>query len=345
MTKETLLFLSVNNGSDMRIVKEVKTLSGQYNIIYIGLGIDNKNIFAEEYCEHYSIVKGAIKSPISILKYIFKIRKSIKNNNIKKIHVVDEQLLFLIFPLLNNKHVVLDIFDSIFLKFNKPNNKLLFIKRFLYSFSSAIIVTDQNRKDLLPDFAKSKATVIPNVPFRRTYAPKVRDEKLLTICHFGSLVRDRGSEFALNLLKHNNNIKVICAGWVQDDFTKDLLEHPNVEYLGVRKQYEINDYLSIHGDYLLAIYPTSNINNINASPNKIYDSIQTRTPIIMNEGIRVSRFVKDNGIGHVVGLDAEIDYARLGAKLRETRTSYRFEDKLLEENCWDNYEESLLKLY
>ena len=53
-------------------------------------------------------------------------------------------------------------------------------------------------------------------------------------------------------------------------------------------------------------YEPSNQNNINASPNKIYDAIQTNTPIIINNEVKVAAFVKRKNIGVI--LDSFYDY-------------------------------------
>jgi hypothetical protein len=103
--------------------------------------------------------------------------------------------------------------------------------------------------------------------------------------------------------------------------------------------------LSVHGDYLLAIYPGDNVNNVNASPNKIYDAIHTRTPLIMNRGIGVAETVSALGIGYVFEHGQDIDYRGLSETLYENRHGYRFSDALIAESCWENYEERLLSLH
>ena len=66
----------------------------------------------------------------------------------KKLHVVNEQTWFLIFQTFFYK-TVLDIYDSFFLKINKPNNKFILLKLLVYGTVNKIIVTDNNRLKLI----------------------------------------------------------------------------------------------------------------------------------------------------------------------------------------------------
>ena len=53
-------------------------------------------------------------------------------------------------------------------------------------------------------------------------------------------------------------------------------------------------------DYILSVYAPLNENNINASPNKIYDAIQTETPVIINAEVKISDWVRTKRIGFIL---------------------------------------------
>lgn len=347
--KKKILYLCINDGSDMRINKEIKTLNERYDVVFLGVGTKKDSSFIIEYCSESFFVSGNHKSPLTLLKFIFYLLRILSKRKISFVHVVDEQLYMVLFPFLIGKVVVLDVFDSIFLKWNKPKEQMKWLKRILYSSVKNIIVTDENRQSLLPKFAIKKSVVIPNVPFKETELLSInkitKSEDELVICYFGSLLKDRGSEFIYNLLVADDRIKVKCAGWVCDSYSEKLINHRNVDYLGVKKQIEVNKILKTEGDYLLAIYPCNNLNNINASPNKIYDSIHTKTPIIMNSEIIVSSMIREMNLGYVVEKSIEHNYKKIALDLFRLRSSYVIEDELIDKFCWDNYESALLKLY
>lgn len=86
-------------------------------------------------------------------------------------------------------------------------------------------------------------------------------------------------------------------------------------------------------------------NNINASPNKIYDSIHTKTPVIINHDIIVSEFVRKMNTGFIVDINAEANYIVLAEKLVKKKNNLSFTDTLISEYCWEKYENILLKFY
>lgn len=345
MNKPKLLYICINDGSDTRINKEIVSLSKKNEIFFLGIGKKTKSSFILNYVKNYNFIEGKKFSIITYLKLIKTLVSIIFKEKVINLHVVDEQLLIVILPFVFFKKITLDIFDSLFLKLNFPNEKCIFLKWLIYKPVKTIIVTDENRFTLLPIFAQKKSIIIPNVPNKKKYNLKKTDNEYITICYFGSLIKERGSEFIANLLDYNKNIKIIAAGWIYDNYTGKLFENQNIRYIGIKKQEEINSILSEEGDYLLSIYPCNNLNNIYASPNKIYDSIQTETPLIINSGVKVSEFVKIQNIGYVINNNEIIDYEELINNLFKNRKKYQFSEVLKNRYCWENYEELLLEIY
>ena len=237
-------------------------------------------------------------------------------------------------------HVSL-IIDAIDKVKDKNNYRVLFSA---HGLPKKIIVTDENRFNLLPKFAQKKAIVIPNVPNFFKHNVKNISNDYLTICYFGSLHKDRGTNFLENLMAHDDQLKVIAAGWINDDYTKSFIENPRVNYLGIRRQRDVNTILAKEGDYLLSIYPLKNTNNIYASPNKIYDAIQTKTPVIINKEILVSSLVEKLNIGYVIENFQCIDYGILINELKDKKKTYSFDDELIHEYTWEKYESKILNL-
>ena len=67
---------------------------------------------------------------------------------------------------------------------NKPRNKWKVIKKFIYYPCNKIIVTDTNRKELMPDFVQEKVYVIENYPFRIKKKITKKSNSKLTIFIF-----------------------------------------------------------------------------------------------------------------------------------------------------------------
>ncbi|MCZ4336717.1 hypothetical protein [Shewanella colwelliana] len=341
---KNLLYLCTNDGSDMRVCKEVRTLSQSFNIYYVGSYGDGDS-FCKDMCHEYITIKGKQKSILFILKYWFTILRLFFSTRFTSIHVVEEQLYFVLLPLLFYRNVTIDIFDSIFLKLDKPKEKLWIIKKIVYGSVKNIIVTDEHRKQLLPSFAREKAHVIPNVPFSSDFEVKSknRTSSKLTLFLFGSIAKNRGAQFVSELLDVDEDVDCVCAGWLADDFSKEFLKRPRVTYLGVTSQYEINHYLAKNDGYLVAIYPLINLNNVYASPNKIYDAIHTETPLIINKGVLVGDFVAKENIGVICDTEQNpVDIIRLLLSKKHTFTFSKEHKKFF---CWENFEGILRGLH
>ena len=92
----------------------------------------------------------------------------------------------------------------------------------------------------------------------------------------------------------------------------------------------------------MSCYPENNINNIYASPNKIWDALACGKPIIINDGAKISSFVKENNLGIVINYNnfkSEDLYNKM----------LSFKKKLIQidksKYLWDNYENTLIGLH
>lgn len=335
-----VLYICGNDGSDTRVLKELRTLSKTFHVDYLGIGkgegpkVENVKSF---------MVQGTHRNILSIIKlnYVL-LRLLLANRNYRFAHVVDEQfLIFVLLPLKLFGHtIVLDIFDSMFLKMNKVNEQWLLLKKLLYGPVDRIIVTDDQRLGLLPRRYHAKTRVVPNYPERNKaiLGEKPRLKGRIVLGYFGTLAKARGSEFIKKILDKSQDIEVISAGWISDEYTEKLitLESSRISFLGTLSQQNVNEILFTKVDYLVCIYPITNINNIYASPNKIYDAIQTKTQVIINADVKVSKFVEEKGLGVVVN-DSIMDYDLILEQLRESR--YQLAELKTEDYLWENYEQ------
>lgn len=344
--KPALLFVSSNDGSDMRITKEVRTLSKEFDVYFLGIGTESDRSFVRDHAASFSLVPGSARSLRSLALLIGRIVWFRWMLSPASIHVINEQLLAATFPAYFGRRIVLDVFDSIFLRLNKPGNSWWFIKRLLYSHCRRVIVTDDYRRDLLATFVKPRSLVVPNVPFK-TEASKIAKQRneTLTLAYFGSLAENRGTAFVRALLEARPDVRVLCAGWPADDSSRQLIDRPTVTNLGVITQEEANAIIAREVDYIVAIYPRGNLNNYYASPNKLYDAIHTRTPLIIGDNVKVSEFVAKNGLGLVVNETQLTDPSALGALLLEKRTDFVIDSELIDHFCWEHFEDTLLDVH
>jgi hypothetical protein len=343
--KPKVLYLSVNDGSDTRINKEVRTLAQKADVIYCGIGKTGERAFVKDLCAEFHVVQGSHNSPVVFAKYYLKVVSVFFRHSYHSIHVINENLLLLFLPLLafTKARVVVDVFDSIFLRLGQ--NKYRWLQKLSYGVPASVIVTDDNRLTLLPKGYEHKASVVENYPYqvKERFAKAAKADELL-IFYNGSMSATRGTDLLLNMLPHAPNLKIWMAGWIYDDGTQRLAEHPQVENFGVVSQQE-SLKLAAQSDYILSLYAPTNANNINASPNKIYDAIQARTPVIMNGEVLVSAWVAEHHLGYVMPDFNATNYAELFADWLQKKATYSFSETLANAHTWEAVEGKLLQAH
>lgn len=152
--------------------------------------------------------------------------------------------------------------------------------------------------------------------------------------------RSRGTELLLRLLETDRKVSVKMAGWVYDEPTQQLTQHPRVDFLGVVTQRQ-SMQLAAQSDYILSLYEPINENNINASPNKIYDAIQVGTPVIINREVKIAAFVAENQIGYVLDSFYQENHSQVAADLLAQKNTYRFGENLRNQFTWEAVEPKL----
>ena len=339
-----ILYISTNDGSDMRINKEIKTLARYAEVYFLGVGEYGDKNYAKCNCKEFYLIENKRNSIKSIFKQLTKFLKLSKKNKFNSYHIINEQLMIFFYPFLFNKYIVLDIFDSFFMKMNAPKEKFKLLKKVIYNPVDYIFVTDNNRKKLMPKFLINKLGVLENYPYE--YKREInKNIKNLTIFYNGTMNSSRGTEILLQLTEKYKDVKIIMAGWLADNITKEFSKSIAVDYRGVLTQIEASEIAAIESDYIMCCYEPSNENNINASPNKIYDAIQLKTPVIINNEVKASKFVKNNNIGVIIDDFYKYSVDTIYKDLLKKRNKFIFNNKQAKKYSWENIEIKLLKAH
>lgn len=341
--RNRILYISTNDGSDMRIAKEIKSLATHSDVIFLGMGRNEVNCYVSEYCAMSKIVIGNRRSIYTYLKQLVFALKIILKFRINSIHLINENLMIMYFPIAIFKYTVLDLFDSVFLRVNQPSEKLFLVKYLFYFKADCIIVTDQNRLLLMPKYFQPKCIILENYPNRILNLPeKVKSERL-RIMYYGWMGLGRGTEIIKGLLEVESEMKVYMAGWFCDEETKKLLNNFNdqIEFLGVLKQEDAIKFASANADFILCVYEPLNQNNINASPNKIYDAILIETPVIVNNEVKISDWISRSNLGFDIGSYKVKDFKETYESLVSYKKSFVFNPDFRDKYSWESIEKKL----
>jgi len=337
----SLLYLSISDGLDSRTNKEVLTLSRSFAIDFVGVSQGEQPPFFAARTRRVEIIRGRSRSPKTLLKLWWRVLSLLRRNRYDTVHIINEDLYLVLWPLLIGQRVVLDVFDSSFLKWPMPRWLAWLGQRFSYWLPVKVLVTDDDRAGLIPVFVRHKLLVVPNYPFRYDGPALPRDPNGVRILYAGSLVERRGTVLLEQLLAVAGDVRVVMAGWIRDEATRKLSEHPRVEWLGLIPQRETIEQAT-RCDFILCHYEPANLNNIYASPNKIYDAIQAGAAIIINPEARISRFVREHGLGVVLDAFEPSDLKAVAQSLRDFKAAYRPDPALRDRFVWETVEGLLL---
>lgn len=260
------------------------------------------------------------------------------------------------------KPVVYDIFDyygDVMHRYIRP--LVVALDNFTMKFSDVIIIADDSRINQLAKNIKNRIITINNSPddsyFPRNIEQKGKNpfEGEFIIFLGGKITKQRGTDIIISAVKGMDDVKLVIKGFCSETEYKNYLvnETRNMQNVdmcldGVPYS-EIIDK-TIQCDLTLALYDPTFPNNVYASPNKLFESMASGNPIIVNENTSMASIVSDENCGIVVPYN-DVDATRnaileiknnpdLKSKLGENgRNAY------LSKYNWNVMEKRLINVY
>lgn len=352
-----------NDGSDVRIGKMCRSLStADFEVHFIGwdrrpgqenrsidLGDANAHIMQLATANGRATIVGQLKFFWFALGVLWRVQTRV-------LCVVNEDLasMFVPFRWTLYSWLVCDMFDPFADRHSNKRMPFRLVARAVSLVSrmscDRLIATDDNRRERLGRFAK-KAIVIENFP----EDPGDEYSKTLPtgetkIYVAGSLSKQRGIEAILAAAEAVHDVRILSAGWVYDDYAnKQFVTHPKVDYRGVVTLKE-SLKLASECDAVFCFYSPQTTNNLNASPNKIFDALSVGRPTIINSETRIADWVEAQGYGYQCGYhDREILAAIVSAlpiarqelpqKIAKWRTDF------CKKYSWSKMETRLVQFY
>jgi glycosyltransferase involved in cell wall biosynthesis len=226
------------------------------------------------------------------------------------VHAVnfDTYLFSLIAARLKNKPIIYDIFDfygdvmPYFLR-----NIVVTLDKLLLPYSNALILADDSRIDQIGGRIHSNIYTINNSPmehlFRHNEDDSHGDEFVVFVG--GKIAEQRSLDMLISAVSDIEGVKLIIRGHCgEPDYKQRLLR------LG-EKLDDIDIYLDgvpyeeiIKGtqeaDLTIALYDPHIPNNKYASPNKLFEAMASKIPIIVNENTSMADIVKNEKCGMII---------------------------------------------
>lgn len=199
--------------------------------------------------------------------------------------------------------------------------------------------------------------VVRNVPYRIEQLPlpqiSLRQHQEKIIMYQGSLNSGRGLEVAIRAMCFmENSIFVIAgSGYLEGELHKlvdSLALHEKVKFLGRVSPEDLRKY-TVQADLGISLEENMGLNYFYALPNKLFDYIQSRVPVLVSGLPEMMSIVKKYEVGMITDSRDPAQLAKVFSSMLEDNPQRKLWKDHLElaaaDLCWEKEEPVLLGLY
>jgi glycosyltransferase involved in cell wall biosynthesis len=199
--------------------------------------------------------------------------------------------------------------------------------------------------------------VIRNLPYRIEKKLKpltsLRNGNESIIIYQGSLNMGRGLELAIRAMQFTNNVRLIIAGagYLEHELrqlTKTLALQEKIHFAGRLSPDELRQYTA-QADLGISLEENLGLSYYYALPNKLFDYIQARIPVLVSDLPEMAGVVHQYEIGKVISTIDPRELARTFTEMLTDRIKRNVWLANLEKAsaglCWENEEKKLAAVY
>ena len=214
---------------------------------------------------------------------------------------------------------------------------------------------------------KTRPVVVRNIPpyweidekvcegQRRSFCDQLGVPDALLVMYHGAIMRGRGLETLLQAIKIDEHICGIIVGFGEDAYINQLKRQ--VAELGIEKRILFHNAVPVEdlwqyvgaADISIMTIPNVCQSYFYMLPNKLFESIQSLTPIIGSNFPEISKIIKGYDIGICINPDSVSDLVDAIEQLRmDKQLYYRLKKNLKiakRELCWEREKNVLVNAY
>lgn len=234
------------------------------------------------------------------------------------------------------------------------------IEKWIFPKLKQVYTVNESIANLYQEEYNIKLGVIRNLPFRKKYEKQssrkelgLPEDKKIILLQGAGINIHRGAEEMIEAMQHiEGAIFVILGGGDVLPALKEMVLKMKLQekvlFIPRQPMEKVFQY-TVHADLGLSLDKDTNLNYRYSLPNKIFDYIQARVPLLASDLVEIRNIIVNYNIGTTVPDHNPQSIAReISAIFGDDNTQKIWKENLTfasEELCWENEEKKLIKIY
>ncbi len=171
------------------------------------------------------------------------------------------------------------------------------VPKLKYTYTVSSSIADVYKRMYGVDFK-----VVRNVPMRKDFVATRSDKKILI--YQGAIQQSRGIELMIEVMQYLDDVElwIVGGGYLEDEIhalTNSLRLTHKVKFLGEQTPFDLSK-ITPQASLGMSLEEDVGLNYKYALPNKLFDYIQARIPVLVSNLPEMKRIVEQNNIGKVL---------------------------------------------
>lgn len=350
---------------DQRVMKEARYISSLGYKVEI-LCWDRNNEFKDKEIEYIDNIKikrffpkaiygSGWKQIFPFFKFIQECKMYLKNQKYEYLHCQNLDGFLAGYLVNNNKKLIFDMREFYVGRERNKIKKVIvkYLVRFAVKKSYRILYVNDTQMKNISNKERNKMIYLPNYPNRSLGIVKSIsniNSNHLNISYIGGVRQYHEFKNLFDATKEIENtiINIHGMGTSYTQLKKIESEYKNVNITGKYNPSQTADLYN-EADLIYCVYSMDNENWRTAYPIKFYESIITKTPVIVSKGSILEEFLEKNNIGFVVDGSDITEIKKLVTYISRNRNILEEKIKNLEkiqfDYCWEEVVKNLDELY